>query len=382
MKPIIEVNSIWKEFSIKKPQKYLSFRDSLFSKDSWRINTKNEYFWALKDINFVVNQGESIGIIGKNGAGKSTLLKILSRITPPSKGTVIMRGRIASLLEVGTGFHPELTGRENIFFNGSILGMRRSEIKRRLDEIIDFSGIENFIDTPLKHYSSGMQMRLAFSVAAHLDAEIMLIDEVLSVGDFEFQKKCLAKFTDKEFKNNKTLISISHDLNLIQNISSKILLIECGTCFYFDSVLDGINKYLSKSYSLVKYYQQEIIRKIELKIVSGFLHIFCEYFFEKTPLIPHFGFCIYSKENIPLFASNPTIANHTESNYKWKTGKIHVKVLSPIFKSGLFRLSVWMGDGFEDFFQDLDCIEFSLGENELYNKLGVFSPKVEFVYYE
>src|SRR5690349_3706312 len=195
MKPILEVHNISKKFQIDHERSsYLSLRDRIAG--VFKPKIKKEDFWALKNVSFDVMPGESIGIIGRNGAGKSTLLKILSKITPPTKGQIISRGRIASLLEVGTGFHQELTGRENIFMNGSILGMKNAEIKSRFDEIVDFSGVEKFLDTQLKHYSSGMQLRLAFAVAAHLEPEILIIDEVLAVGDSEFQKKCLGKMED------------------------------------------------------------------------------------------------------------------------------------------------------------------------------------------
>lgn len=182
MSVILEIENISKKFKIyHNKQPYLSLRDTIvdaIKHPSKVFQTETEEFWALKDVSFTVNEGESIGIIGKNGAGKSTLLKILSRITPPTKGKITLRGRVASLLEVGTGFHPELTGRENVYFNGAILGMKRSEIKRKFDEIVAFAGVEKFIDTPLKHYSSGMQLRLAFAVAAFLEAEILVVDEV------------------------------------------------------------------------------------------------------------------------------------------------------------------------------------------------------------
>src|ERR1035437_5907961 len=193
MKPILEIQNISKKFRIHhEMERYLSLRDSISS--VFKSNKAGyEVFYALDNVNFNVFAGDSVGIIGKNGAGKSTLLKILSKITPPSSGKIISRGRIASLLEVGTGFHAELSGRENIFLNGSIIGMKRTEIQKKFDEIVDFSGIEKFLDTPLKHYSSGMQLRLAFAVAAFLEPEILVIDEVLAVGDAEFQRKCLRK---------------------------------------------------------------------------------------------------------------------------------------------------------------------------------------------
>jgi len=226
LKPIIEVKHVWKEYQKGIDRRYKSLRDTITRIPGSIFGEAKEKFWALEDIDFKVEAGESIGIIGKNGAGKSTLLKILSRITPPTKGEIVLRGRVASLLEVGTGFHPELTGRENIFFNGSILGMKNQEIKRKFDEIVDFSGVESFIDTPLKHYSSGMQMRLAFSVAAHLESEILLIDEVLAVGDAEFQKKCIGKMDDVSKGEGKTILFVSHDLILIKNLCQFGILIK------------------------------------------------------------------------------------------------------------------------------------------------------------
>ena len=190
-------------------------------------DSDDERFWALRDISFDLRRGETQGIIGRNGAGKSTLLKLLSRITLPSEGRVTTIGRIATLLEVGTGFHPELTGRENVFLNGTVLGMRRREIEQRFDEIIEFSGVERFLDTPVKRYSSGMYVRLAFAVAAHLDPEIMLVDEVLAVGDTEFQKKCLGKIRDVS-DAGRAVVFVSHNLNAIQRLCSRVLLIESG----------------------------------------------------------------------------------------------------------------------------------------------------------
>jgi lipopolysaccharide transport system ATP-binding protein len=188
----------------------------------------SEYVWALRDINFEVKRGEVLGIIGRNGAGKSTLLKILSRTTLPTTGQIKTRGRIASLLEVGTGFHPELTGRENIFLNGAILGMRKTEIHRKLDEIIDFSGVERYIDTPVKRYSSGMYVRLAFAVAAHLESEILIVDEVLAVGDAEFQKKCLGKMGEVSKGEGRTVLFVSHNLLSIQKLCKSVIQIEAG----------------------------------------------------------------------------------------------------------------------------------------------------------
>lgn len=205
-----------------------------------------EDFWALKDVSFEINQGEAVGIIGKNGSGKSTLLKILSRITHPTEGRFEMNGRVSSLLEVGTGFHPELSGRENIFLNGTILGMTRREIKARFDEIVAFSGVEKFIDTPVKHYSSGMYVRLAFAVAAHLEPEILIIDEVLAVGDAEFQKKCLGKMGEVT-REGRTVLFVSHNMNAINNLCLKGLVLGSGRNLFFGSVSGAIEHYGSLS---------------------------------------------------------------------------------------------------------------------------------------
>lgn len=203
-------------------------------------------FWALKDVSFEVKEGEVLGIIGKNGAGKSTLLKILSQITEPTSGDVEIYGRVASLLEVGTGFHPELSGRENIYMNGTILGMTRREIDSNLDEIIDFSGVEKFIDTPVKFYSSGMKVRLGFSVAAHLDPEILIIDEVLAVGDFEFQKKCLGKMEDVSRNQGRTVLFVSHQMDAIARLCSRVLVLKEGQIYYAGNPSTAIKKYLGK----------------------------------------------------------------------------------------------------------------------------------------
>ena len=247
MQPMIDIQDIGKKYHISIAAPYLSLRDELVR--GARVFTGKEKrkddFWALQHVSFRVNQGERIGIIGRNGAGKSTLLKILSRITPPTTGKIRMLGRVASLLEVGTGFHPELTGRENIYFNGAILGLRKKEIDQRLEAIIDFSGIESFIETPLKHYSSGMQLRLAFSVAAHLEPEILLIDEVLAVGDMEFQKKCMGKMEEVSRSEGRTILFVSHNMSYIASLCNKAILLDKGQLKSEGAVGTVINDYMS-----------------------------------------------------------------------------------------------------------------------------------------
>lgn len=200
--------------------------------------------WSLKDINFSINQGDAVGIIGRNGAGKSTLLKILSRVTTPTSGRIKVKGRIASLLEVGTGFHPELTGRENIYLNGAILGMRKSEISRKFDEIVEFSGVERYIDTPVKRYSSGMYVRLAFAVAANLESEILIIDEVLAVGDAEFQQKCLGKMGEVSKGEGRTVLFVSHNMGAIKKLCDSAIVLDKGSVSMFGGISNSISHYL------------------------------------------------------------------------------------------------------------------------------------------
>lgn len=215
----------------------------------------SEYIWALRDVNFEVKQGEILGIIGRNGAGKSTLLKILSRTTTPTIGSVRIRGRVASLLEVGTGFHPELSGRDNIYLNGAILGMTKKEIKRKFDEIVDFAGVERYIDTPVKRYSSGMYVRLAFGVAAHLEPEILIVDEVLAVGDAEFQKKCLGKMKDVSGKEGRTVLFVSHNMQAVGNLCNEGLVMQEGKIVYAGEANACITNYISN------FIQQNTLRK-------------------------------------------------------------------------------------------------------------------------
>jgi len=237
--PVIKIENLGKKFMIshQPTERYVALRDKISSNLKGMLSrtagnghggnkeTKEE-FWALKDVSFEVQPGDRIGIVGRNGAGKSTLLKILSQITEPSKGRVAIRGRIASLLEVGTGFHPELSGRENIYLNGAILGMTRKEIKRKFDAIVDFAEVQTFLDTPVKRYSSGMFVRLAFAVAAHLEPEILIVDEVLAVGDAQFQKKCLGKMEDVSRNEGRTVLFVSHQMPTVLNL--------CETCVYLD----------------------------------------------------------------------------------------------------------------------------------------------------
>ena len=215
---------------------------------------ESEYVWSLRDINFEIEQGDAVGIIGRNGAGKSTLLKLLSKVTKPTTGTIHSNGRIASLLEVGTGFHPEMTGRENIYLNGAILGMTRKEITRKFDEIVDFSGVERYIDTPVKRYSSGMYVRLAFAVAAHLESEILIVDEVLAVGDADFQKKCLGKMGDVTKTDGRTILFVSHNLAAVKTLCSSGILLDKGGITSKGNIIEVVNQYQKNSSLIQNYY--------------------------------------------------------------------------------------------------------------------------------
>ena len=227
----------------------------------------SDIVYSLQDINFEINQGDAVGIIGRNGAGKSTLLKILSRVTTPTTGKINIKGRVASLLEVGTGFHPELTGRENIYLNGAILGMRKREIDRKLDEIIDFSGVERYIDTPVKRYSSGMYVRLAFAVAAHLESEILIVDEVLAVGDAEFQKKCLGKMGEVSKGEGRTVLFVSHNMAAVQSLCGKGILLSNGAIHCFDIVDKVMEMYSNSTHKISK--QGIISKKSTINIGKG-----------------------------------------------------------------------------------------------------------------
>lgn len=256
---VIKVENLTKQYRILHETKdpYKNFSDTLaefFKKliRPWLFfnNKEVEMFKALNDVNFEIKKGEKIAVIGRNGAGKSTLLKVLSRITEPTEGAVKIKGRVVSLLEVGTGFHPELTGRENIFLNGAILGMKKKEISEKFDDIVEFSGCEKFLDTPVKRYSSGMRVRLGFAVAAHLESEILIVDEVLAVGDAEFQKKCLGKMDEISKGEGRTIIFVSHNMSAVQNLCDKGIVMDQGSVKFVGDVAGAINEYTKKSSNL------------------------------------------------------------------------------------------------------------------------------------
>lgn len=250
MKPILSVQGLGKSYVIRHggTANYKSLRDEIFNIPKRFFvgdAERREQFWAIKDVSFDVMPGERLGIIGHNGAGKSTLLKLLSRITDPTTGRIVLRGRVASLLEVGTGFHPELTGRENIFLNGAILGMSRGEVRQKFDEIVDFAGVEKFLDTPVKRFSSGMYVRLAFAVAAHLEPDILIVDEVLAVGDAAFQKKCLGKMNEISESGGRTILFVSHNMGAMQQLCNKGVVLAEGRIGFWGKQSDAVDFYLN-----------------------------------------------------------------------------------------------------------------------------------------
>ncbi len=281
MSKIIEVRGLSKSYIINHEGKesYTALRDvianktkKIFSFPKWKAapSVTKEEFWALKDIDFDIEQGDRVGIIGRNGAGKSTLLKILSRITEPTTGTISIKGRIASLLEVGTGFHPELSGRENIYLNGAILGMSRSEIKKHFDAIVDFAEVEKFLDTPVKRYSSGMYVRLAFAVAAHLEPEILIIDEVLAVGDAQFQKKCLGKMEDVSNNEGRTVLFVSHNMGVVSQLCNKGILLNKGNIESAGSIDYIIENYINFNNTTTEgYYYDEAKLKSKVNYIKS-----------------------------------------------------------------------------------------------------------------
>jgi len=364
-KPIIEIENISKKYRIGHQQeKYVALRDVLthvvkrpfkFLRNKISQAISKEDFWALKDISFNVKQGEAIGIIGPNGAGKTTLLKILSRITPPTTGEIKLRGKTASLLEVGTGFHPELTGRENIFLNGAILGMTKAEIEKKFDDIVSFSGTEKFLDTPVKRYSSGMFVRLAFSVAAHLESEILLIDEVLAVGDAEFQKKCLGKMDDITRKSGRTILFVSHNMAAIQNLCKRCVLLDQGKIKMIGEAREVVEKYLSSSSvsaskKILKDYNQDIskIKVLSIELRNGIQNKFCVSWTQPIEMIIEievkekveqvcFAVGIATIENVPVFA-----VHHNDSeNELWDLDKGKYKIqisIENILRAGLYNV--------------------------------------------
>jgi lipopolysaccharide transport system ATP-binding protein len=327
---------------------------------------QREEFWALRNVSFEIKQGEIVGIIGRNGAGKSTLLKVLSRITEPTEGKIITEGRIASLLEVGTGFHPELTGRENIFLNGAILGMTRIEIKKKFDEIVAFSEVEKFLDTPVKYYSSGMYVRLAFAVAAHLEPEILVVDEVLAVGDAQFQQKCLGKMREVSH-GGRTILFVSHNMAAVQALCNVGLLMEAGRLKRLgtiEAVFDDYAKSIavkSKSEFAPDPQRPSIIsvglNQFELDRGNFVLDIGFKSPFPLNP--PVAGMVIYSAFGAPVFGSNPRFHRSGFGDPKRNEGVIRLTVMNLPLQGGSYKLSLWLGDWQTDYDEKREVMTFT-----------------------
>jgi len=393
---IIEIKNISKKYKITHRQGgYVALRDVLAGilKNPFgflKIKTRQiaglemkEEFWALKNINLEINKGEVVGIIGSNGAGKSTLLKILSQITPPTTGEITMNGKVGSLLEVGTGFHPELTGRENIFLNGAILGIPKKEIVEKFDDIVEFSGIGKFIDTPVKRYSSGMYVRLAFAVAAHMEPDILIIDEVLAVGDAEFQKKCLGKMDEITKEEGRTILFVSHNMTAIQSLCTKTVLLENGKIKMIGETKKVIEKYLENKSSLVKIpLKNRLDRKgkgkikftdikIENKnIKSGDnVKIFLKYesSLEEEIRNGRIFITIYDDKDIPVLRADTFVTNKTFEKIP-PSGEIICGIDSLNLINGIYHLNIALMEDKE--WQDIvsNSINFEIeNNNEKYN---------------
>lgn len=351
-----DLNRWWKMSILGKEDPYLKIgevNDRASKGDS-------DYVWALRDINFKVEQGDVLGIIGKNGAGKSTLLKILSKVTAPTTGSIKARGRIASLLEVGTGFHPEMTGRENIFMNGAIMGMTKAEISRKLDEIVDFAGVERYIDTPVKRYSSGMTVRLGFAIAAHLEPEILVVDEVLAVGDAEFQKKAIGKMQDVSKGEGRTVLFVSHNMASVKMLCNKGVALKDGSVSFRGNIDEAVTHYLESNLSLSRPFVESItfnasyieITKVELnKKVENPIHLDMENYVINVIIegnlnseqVLAFEFRLFDKNQIPLAFYSPF--HYTGTYPTMKKGKFilnQVIVLPREMNKGVYYGSLYL----------------------------------------
>jgi len=398
--PIIEVKNIGKRYNIThRHGGYVALRDVLmnvlkspftFLKTKTRqiagMETKED-FWALKNINFTVNKGEVVGIIGSNGAGKSTLLKILSQITPPTTGEIRINGTVGSLLEVGTGFHPELTGRENIFLNGAILGMAKKEISEKFDAIVEFAGVERFLDTPVKYYSSGMYVRLAFSVAAHMEPDILIIDEVLAVGDAEFQKKCLGKMEEITKGEGRTILFVSHNMAAIQQMCKNVILLENGKITKSGDAMKISQQYIEKNYedtktSLekqnAKHIKNVVIRNVNNEITNSFfikdsfsieVELFSDFFVENPAL--SIGINYLSGYRVT------TLNTGIQQNKSWGfkgSKKITFYVNNIMINQGLYEVEVNLWNGNKEMEHVIGCIHIEIFPRDIYGT-GVLPSK-------
>lgn len=402
MEPAISIENLSKKYVLQNTAPYVALRDVVAAsvKKIFQPKTTASFFWALKELNLSIDPGERIGIIGHNGAGKSTLLKIISRITPPSTGRVVINGRVASLLEVGTGFHPELSGRENIYLNGSILGLTKKEITKKLDEIIAFSGVEEFIDAPLKNYSSGMQLRLAFSVAAHLEPEILLIDEVLSVGDFEFQKKCMGKMEEISRSDGRTIVFVSHNMAAIKKLCTKGIVLKNGEAVFQGDVHEAVQVYTRNfqsvqqsgeggRFNLVnhpnKVNESEGLMNASLFVdgqaskeffPGATLSIQLDYFLKTKLTDPEIGIVIKDENYQPLIGlNNKNLGSKLELQTQ-VPGKASIQIPGlNVFAPGRYLVDLYLGDQYHFYECLYDAVHFTVTEADVYESGIMMKPE-------
>ena len=406
---VIRANGVSKRYVIRhRSEDRSSLRDALshgvrtlgrrlMGKEKRRADTQEE-FWALRDISFEVKQGDVLGIIGRNGAGKSTLLKVLSRITEPTSGRIEIDGRVASLLEVGTGFHPDLTGRENIYLNGAILGMSRAEIGRKFEEIAAFAEVEQFLDTPVRRYSSGMYMRLAFAVAAHLEPEILIVDEVLAVGDAEFQKKCLGKM-GQVAKQGRTVLVVSHQLATITNLCSKALLLRNGRLTNAGSPQEIMNEYLKpqtlrETRAVLNHIPgaEQLIHSVSLHGADGedrdVFPLGSNIAFEMTIQLPPgrkiaqpvMGVVVNHVLFGPVAGISTRMTGFHPAGTTGPTLTMRCRLLAPPLLQGNYTADVWFGDGMADLDAVLECVSFQIVGADVYGTGQVPQESVGVIY--
>ena len=342
---------------------------------------ERETYWALKDVSFDIHRGEVVGIIGRNGAGKSTLLKVLSRITEPTRGEVDLYGRLGALLEVGTGFHPELTGRENIYLNGQILGLRRAEINRHFDAIVDFADVEQFIDTPVKRYSSGMYVRLAFAVAAHLSSDILVLDEVLAVGDAKFQEKCLGKMKDVA-GDGRTVLFVSHNMAAVADLCDTGILLEKGEIRQTGNLRDVIAAYVGDHAGTEVRFESGALRSVAIEQVDDGLEIVARYEARQPMPLPCLGFVVHDVMGTPIFGANPRHCGIDEADTARRDGTVRVRVSQPKLLDGTYRITTWFGDGVGQDECYRDCLTFRVegaagSRQGAANQVGSVFPECE-----
>lgn len=388
MRPIIQVEGLGKQYQIGSHQAaYVTLRESLMQMFRPRRKTPAEFIWALRDVSFTAVPGDVIGVIGKNGAGKSTLLKILSRITEPTCGRIDLYGRVGSLLEVGTGFHQELTGRENILLNGAILGMRRSEILRKFDEIVAFAEVEKFIDTPVKRYSSGMYLRLAFAVAAFLESEILLVDEVLAVGDASFQKKCLGKMRDVS-ASGRTVLFVSHNMAAVEGLCNRCLFISDGKLVGDGKPHELVTQYLAAEAAPENAFRdltqhpgrrgglKPVMRSVSLCAQNGQpasairmgegLSIAVEFDYGAQRIRPNINICVKNNYGVPVFTSSNRVQKQYQLDKPTNAGGISCHLRDLPLLQGSYSIDLFFGEDYQNVDVVFDAISFEVIEVDVF----------------